>query len=131
VAHILRVTGLKHWTAVGLVAAAVVAGAACKSDEITATGVAGEGQQLAESKGCTACHTPDGNKAAGPSWKGLWESQVTLEDGPTVTADRGYIIESIRQPQAKIRKDSVGQMPKGDLTNEEIEKVIAYIMTLK
>ena len=106
-------------------------GGACKADEVTATGVAGEGQKLAQNKGCTACHSSDGMRAAGPSWKGLWESQVNLEDGSTVTADRAYIIESIRQPQAKIVKGSVGVMARADLTNEEIDTLIEYLKILK
>ncbi len=117
--------------ALAMMVGSLMVGGACKADEVTATGVAGEGQQVAQNKGCTACHSSDGTRAAGPTWKGLWESQVTLEDGSTVTADRAYIIESIRQPQAKIVKGSVGVMAKGDLTNEEIDTLIEYLKTLK
>lgn len=93
----------------------------------------GRGQQLATSLGCRGCHSIDGSKLIGPSWQGLYGSQVTLSDGSTVTADDAYLIESISNPSAKIVKgfEATTAMPKFDLTDAQIKDLVAYIATLK
>ncbi len=91
------------------------------------------GEKLYNELGCKACHSIDGSKGVGPTWKGLWGRQVNLSDGTTVTADEAYIIESIRQPQAKIVAGFEQQaMPAfTTLTDAEIADLIAFIQTLK
>ncbi|MCL4529306.1 MAG: c-type cytochrome, partial [Chloroflexi bacterium] len=93
----------------------------------------GRGGQLATSLGCRGCHTIDGSKLIGPSWQGLYGSQVTLSDGTTVTANDAYLIESISNPSAKIVKgfETAAPMPKFDLTDAQIQDLVAYIATLK
>ena len=91
------------------------------------------GQQLAQSSGCTACHSIDGSVIVGPSWKGVYNHQVEFEDGTTGTADDAYLHESIVNPGAKIAKGFQNLMPPnyGDtLTEAEIQDIIAYIKTL-
>lgn len=61
-----------------------------------------QGKQLAGQYGCMACHTVDGSSSVGPTWKGLYGSQVKLASGQTVTADEAYLRESITNPDAKI-----------------------------
>ena len=97
----------------------------------------GRGQQLVNQYGCTGCHTVDGSAGAGiaPTWKGLYQSQVKLNNGTSVTADEAYITESIVNPSAKIVdgfQDNV--MPKTfgtQLTQAQIGDIIAYIESLK
>jgi cytochrome c oxidase subunit 2 len=91
------------------------------------------GEKLYNELGCKACHSIDGSKGVGPTWKGLWGEQVKLSDGTTVVADEAYIIESIRQPQAKIVAGFEQQaMPAfTTLTDAEIADLIAFIQTLK
>jgi cytochrome c oxidase subunit 2 len=90
------------------------------------------GQQLAQQNGCTGCHTIDGAAAAGPTWQGLYGSEVTLADGSTVTADDAYITESIRDPGAKIHEGFANIMPTtfAGMSDEDIAAIIAYIQTL-
>jgi cytochrome c oxidase subunit 2 len=92
------------------------------------------GQQLADANGCTGCHTVDGSEGVGPTWQGLFGSEVTLADGSTVTADEAYITESIRNPSAKVAEGFPdGVMPTFDasrLSDEDIQAIIAYIETL-
>lgn len=38
----------------------------------------------AEEAGCLTCHTTDGQESTGPTWQGLFGSEVTLTDGTTV-----------------------------------------------
>jgi cytochrome c oxidase subunit 2 len=69
----------------------------------------------------------------GPTLKGLFGRTVTMADGMAVTADEGYIRESIYDPGGKIVKGYPNVMPtfKGSLTEEDLAAVIAYIKTLK
>jgi len=51
---------------------------------------------------CASCHSIDGSTLVGPSWLGLYGSEVTLSDGSTVTADEEYIRNSILDPASQI-----------------------------
>ena len=90
------------------------------------------GQQLYENLGCKACHSLDGSAGVGPSWKGLFGSEVELNDGTKVTADEAYIIESIKNPSAKIVNGyQAGTMPQFSLTDAQINDIVAFIKTVK
>ncbi|MCO5237119.1 MAG: c-type cytochrome [Chitinophagaceae bacterium] len=92
------------------------------------------GQQLTIDLGCAACHSTDGSKLIGPSFKGLYGSQVSLDNGNTVAADDAYLIKSILDPNADIVKGyPTGVMPsfKGMVTDEHITDIITYLKTLK
>ena len=94
------------------------------------TGTA-SGQELSVSKGCVACHSIDGTTIIGPTWKGLYGSQESLEDGSSVTVDDAYIKESILNPTIKITKGYQPLMPVLPVTDEEIVALTAYIKSLK
>ncbi len=84
--------------------------------------------------GCTGCHTTTGETGTGPTWKGVYGSQVTMTDGSTVTVDDAYLRESITNPNAKIVKGfSADTMPNnsGVITDAEVNALIDYIKTLK
>jgi cytochrome c oxidase subunit II len=96
----------------------------------------GRGQLLVAQNGCTSCHSIDGSSTGiAPTWKGLYQSQVTLNNGTTVMADEAYLTESIVSPSAKIVngfQDNV--MPKTfgtSLTQSQISDIVAYIESLK
>lgn len=94
------------------------------------TGDVSKGKQL--SAQCIACHSIDGSTIVGPTWKGLYGHEVTLEDGSTVTADSDYIAESIRDPNAKIVQGFPPVMPPfAYLSDQDIADLIAYIKTLE
>lgn len=91
-----------------------------------------EGRTLASENGCVSCHSTDGSKSVGPTWKGLSGSQVTLDDGTLVIADDAYLRESILEPSAKTVKGfKAGLMEtvirSNSLTDEEVRALIAYI----
>ncbi len=90
------------------------------------------GKKLYEKKGCTACHSTDGTKKVGPSFKGIWGEEVQLTSG-TAKVDENYIRESLLEPQAKIVAGYGPVMPTfaGQLKDEEITSIIEYIKTLK
>lgn len=94
-------------------------------------GDAAAGEQLATSNGCLGCHSIDGSTIVGPTWQGLYGSEVELEGGDTVTADDAYITESIREPGAKIVAGFGNLMPAFNLDDQQIADVIAYIQSLQ
>lgn len=104
-----------------------------------ATPMAGEVDVAAAERGktaaavCLACHSTDGSALVGPTWKGLYGSEVELEDGSKVVADDAYIHESILDPMAKIVKGFPPSMPPfgGMLTEEQIKDIMEYIKSLK
>ncbi|MDI3339407.1 MAG: cytochrome c [Sphaerobacter sp.] len=77
---------------------------------------------------CAGCHTIDGSRRVGPTLRGLYGSEVPLEDGSTVVADEAYIRESIVDPTARIHAGYPRAMPSfDDLSDQEIDDLIAFI----
>jgi cytochrome c oxidase subunit 2 len=81
---------------------------------------------------CAACHTIDGNRLVGPSFKGIWGREGKMSDGSKVIVDENYIVESIRIPTAKVVEGYPPAMPAfPTLTNDDIASIIEYMKTLK
>ena len=117
--------------AIGLFAtSACGSGTAATPPTPSVTGLAATGQQVALQYHCADCHSVDGAKRLGPTWKGLAGSTVRLSDGTTVTADAAYLRESIEQPTAKVVQGFPPVMPKLDLTPEQVDALVAYIQAL-
>ena len=90
--------------------------------------LAARGQALAQSKGCVACHTVDGRPGVGPTWKGLFGKTETFTDGSTARVDEEFLRSFIRDPSARNVKGFAPVMPKIDLTRDELDALVAYIM---
>lgn len=104
------------------------------------------GKVLYKRKGCAQCHSVEPNAPGvwvGPTWVGLWgksadEHIVHLgaPNGPEERiamqgeAGENYILESVRNPNAKIVAGYTPAMPIKKLTDEEIQYLIAYIQSL-
>jgi cytochrome c oxidase subunit II len=107
-----------------------------KMDSTVAAIPGAAGRLLTEQKGCIACHSADGTKIVGPSYKGIFGHKVTVSsDGKDreITVDEEYIKKSILEPDADIVKGfNKGSMIsyKGQLNDQEIEEIIEYIKTL-
>jgi cytochrome c oxidase subunit 2 len=90
-----------------------------------------DGAKLAKEKGCLACHSLDGSKGVGPSFKGLYNSRVTVRQKGTlltVTVDDAYLRESIQVPAAKVVEGFQPVMPTNpDLTDEEVTALVEFI----
>jgi cytochrome c oxidase subunit 2 len=92
----------------------------------------GRGKLLVDSNGCVACHSINGAVGIGPTWFGLFGSEVELAGGAVVIADEAFITESIKDPQAQIVAGfETQQMPNYGFTDEEIAAIVAYIKTIK
>ena len=75
----------------------------------------GQGKTLATTFGCVACHSADGSRSVGPTWRGLYGAQVQLESGQTVQADDAYLTNKIRNPD----QVTVAGYPKGVIAVDE------------
>ena len=87
-----------------------------------------------DSKGCLGCHTTDGSKKIGPTFKGLFGRQVTvLTNGKerVITADEAYLKKSVLHPEADIVKGYPPIMPVIAMTDEELEEIVEYLESLK
>ena len=92
------------------------------------------GQRWAQTFGCLGCHTTDGTPKIGPTWLGLFGSQVQLADGSMVTADENYLHSSIIDPNSQIVAGfQPGVMPQNFstlLSEEQVNQIVAFIMSL-
>ena len=98
--------------------------------------LAEKGKALVSAKGCVACHSSDGSPLVGPSYKGIYGTEVKVTANgkvETVKIDDNYIRESIELPQAKIVVGYPPSMPayKGLVNEEELAAIIEYIKSLK
>jgi cytochrome c oxidase subunit 2 len=95
-----------------------------------------EGLTLLRNTGCLACHSVDGSKLVGPSFKGYWGSErVITENGveKSITADESYTLKSIYDPNSQVVKGfSPGLMQSyTDVVSEEDAlKMIEYLKEL-
>ena len=95
--------------------------------------LADQGKQVFETKSCNTCHSNDGTTKIGPTWKGLYGTQVELVDGKKVMQDDNFLHECITNPDSARVKGFGPVMPtfKGVLSEQEITAVISYIKSLK
>jgi cytochrome c oxidase subunit 2 len=101
-------------------------------DSPTATG-----KRIMQNIGCFACHTLDGTKLVGPSFKGIWGAEHTVVTGKEtrkVKVDEEYIKRSIYDPNADVVEGFMkGLMVsyQGQLSEEDIANIIEYLKTVK
>ena len=91
------------------------------------------GQQLYQSLGCVSCHGAHGEGGRGPTLAGLFGRRVFLTNNQTLTADEGYIRESIENPSAKVVAGFTPIMPtfQGQVTPEQLIQIISFIKSLQ
>ncbi len=103
---------------------AALAAAACSGSESVSDGAA-----LFVDVGCHTCHQQTSNDLA-PTLVGLWETQVTLNDGTTVEADAQYVRRSIVNPPVEVVAGWEPRMPFFPLTEEEVDLLVDYVRSL-
>jgi cytochrome c2 len=101
-----------------------------------AGGDAAKGKALYSSLGCVGCHSLDGSKGTGPTFKGLYGQTTKLTTGQSVQADTAYLLESILDPDKQIVAGySPGIMSAvikpGAVSQADAKALVAYIQTLK
>ncbi len=96
-----------------------------------------EGLVLIKNNGCTGCHSIDGSKAVGPTFKGLFGSNRALTTGGAdkeVVADELYIRRAILDPGSEVVKgyaNGVMKSYRGVVKNSDIKIITEYLKTLK
>ncbi|MCU0259629.1 MAG: cytochrome c [Ilumatobacteraceae bacterium] len=116
-----------------VITTAVVLLAACGDDQTAApelSPIAEQGRQVAAQNGCASCHGANGQGGVGPAFVGLVGSERTFADGTSLVADEAYVRESILEPAARQVADYSIIMPENDLSPEEVDQVVAYILEL-
>ncbi len=96
------------------------------------------GRALYQTDGCAGCHSLNGTRLTGPSWKGLAGSQVELSNGRTITADGAYLTKHITEPSAltvqgypaEVMAQAIETL---DLKNKpaEVRALVAFIDSLR
>jgi cytochrome c oxidase subunit 2 len=95
------------------------------------------GLSVMKKNGCFACHSLDGSKLVGPSYKGMYGHKITVlvnGDEKEIEADDEYIKRAIYDPNIEIVKGyskNMMQPYKGVVSDAEIAEIIEYLKTLK
>lgn len=94
------------------------------------------GLKLLQLKGCVACHSSDGSKLVGPSFKGIYgHTARVMTNGVEreVMVDDEYIRRSLLEPNADVVVGYQPQMPAmgNQLDEEDIQLIIDYIKRQK
>lgn len=82
---------------------------------------------------CASCHSVDGSKNTGPTWKNWFGYEHEYEDGGKFLADDNFMVESIRIPAKHIRKGYPNGMTpwsEGMLSPKKVDALIAYMKSL-
>jgi len=97
--------------------------------------------EILYTKNCKQCHSLDGQMIIGPSFQGSWGTKrdVKMRDGSMqeVVMDENYVLESIRNPNAKIALNKKGYqagMPafsQQQISDEEVNAIISFLKTQK
>lgn len=90
------------------------------------------GKRLFEELRCATCHVPHEGTSRCPPLENLYNHEVKLTTGQTITADEGYLRESILRPNAKVVAGFQPLMPSfdGQVNEEQLIQLIAYIKSL-
>lgn len=91
-----------------------------------------QGRTLYASKACIGCHSVDGSRMVGPSFKAVFGKTESTSAGD-LKVDENYLRESILNPNAAVVTGYPAAMPPyaGQLTDDEVKALIEFIKSLK
>jgi len=94
--------------------------------------LAAKGKELFNgAKICMSCHKADSaDRLVGPGLKGIFGRQEKMADGTELTVDEAYLIESLKEPNAKVVEGYPPAMTPQTFTDAEIAQLVAYLKTL-
>jgi len=108
-----------------------------KRVEVALDSPTANGKRIMKNIGCFACHSVDGSKLVGPTFKGIYGHKVTVVSAGNereVTVDDEYIKKSIYDPNADVVKGfNKGLMLSytGQLSEDDVKQITEYLKTLK
>ena len=98
------------------------------------TAPAFDGARLIEINGCIGCHSLDGSRSIGPTFKGISTRDITfIRDGQEFTqkADVDYMMRALVDPSVDMVKGYPDIMPPTDyLSPEELEAIVDHLLQL-
>jgi cytochrome c oxidase subunit 2 len=91
------------------------------------------GRAVAARRGCFNCHTLDGQPHIGPSWAGLYDSEVKMTDGRVLRVDEAYLTRSMMDPQVDVVDGYKAVMPtyRGQLDEPEVAALVEFIKSIQ
>lgn len=96
------------------------------------------GLALMKQNACLSCHSVDGSRLVGPSFKGVWGRKeiVVMENGDEkeLVVDDDYLLRSLNEPNAEVVKTygkGMMQSYKDVFSEEEKQQIIDYLKSLK
>jgi len=93
------------------------------------------GLTVIKNNACIGCHSLDGTKLVGPSFKGIWgiSENVQTDDGEIeITVNEDYIRRSLTDPNTEIVEGyNKGLMIPYQLSDDDMNNLIEYLKTLK
>lgn len=95
------------------------------------------GLQVMKKNACLSCHSVDGSRIVGPSFKGLWGKEEVVVSGGIErkqVVDEEYIKNSLYDPGADVVKGfPAGVMIsyKDNIGDDEIKDIVEYLKSLK
>lgn len=91
------------------------------------------GREVAAKRACVACHSFDGQRHVGPTWRGLFGAPRTLAGGKRVVADEAYLTRSMMEPLADVVDGYPPLMPsyQGQLSAAETGALVELIKSLR
>jgi cytochrome c oxidase subunit 2 len=108
-----------------------------KRVEVALDSPTANGKRIMKNIGCFACHSVDGSKLVGPTFKGIYGHTAIVVTGGNereITVDDEYIKKSIYDPNADVVKGfNKGLMLSytGQLSEDDVKQITEYLKTLK
>lgn len=91
--------------------------------------------KILQDKFCTTCHSSDGSPMVGPTFKGAYGEKRVVTDSSgmerDVVVDGDYLARAIQNPMVENVKGYPPAMPKNPLNDDELQRVVEYIKSLK
>jgi len=97
-------------------------------DDSRAAGSSFDGPAIFQTRGCVGCHSLEGvsiSASIGPDLTGLGERAGDRVDGLN---DRAYVIQSVRSPQAFTVPGYGPLMPTIELSDEELDALVDFLL---
>jgi cytochrome c1 len=86
--------------------------------------------ELAQAKGCVACHAFSDAAGIGPGWVLPWGQPRKFTDGSTLTVNEAYLRLSMQDPGLNVVEGYPNLMVQPELTDAEREKLVTFIREL-
>lgn len=91
---------------------------------------AAQGEALLQKYGCLGCHSLDGSPKVGPTFKGLYGSEVRVTRGgkpEVLKVDEKFLLESIKTPGASIVEGFPPIMPATEMPDADLKAIVEFL----